>query len=135
MKKDGSNTAVWSGSCIIWIPKNIQKYWMFAVFIFNTTVNQTNKQNMLIITYKVLLGTCIKSKKVAYILYVPNKIKSMLVKTVSPRLALCKNCLATCQSLFWHVQLVDLPHKCLRTRHKSLKSLINTNKCQSKLKR
>ena len=63
---------------------------MFAVFTFNTTANQTNKQNMLMITYKVLLGTCIKSKKVAYIYipYAPNKIKSMLVKTVSPHLAL-----------------------------------------------
>ena len=130
MKNYGSNTAVWSGSCTIWIPKNIQKYWMFAVFTFNTTANQTNKQNMLMITYKVLLGTCIKSKKVAYI---------YTVCTKSNQINASKNCFATFgssafQSLFWHVQLVDLPHKCLRTRHKSLKSLINTNKCQRKWK-
>ena len=51
------NTAVWSGSFIIWISKNSRlQYWI-----------QTNKQNMLMRAYKALLGTYIKSKKVAYI--------------------------------------------------------------------
>ena len=36
------NTAVKSESCVIWISKNIQKYWMFAVSTFNTM--EANKE-------------------------------------------------------------------------------------------
>ena len=55
------------------------------------------------------------------------------VCTKSNQINASKNCLATfgssaCQSLSWHVQLLDLPHKCLTTRR------INTNKCQRKWK-
>ena len=51
------NAEVKSGSYIIWISKIIQKYHWSA----------TNKQNIIMTTYKELLRTCIKSKKVAYI--------------------------------------------------------------------
>ena len=42
--------------------------------------SQTNKQNLIMTTCKKLLGTCIKSKKVAYIyiLYVPNQLLKIL---------------------------------------------------------
>ena len=37
-------TAMQNGSCVIWISKNIQKYWMFAVFTLNTMgARQTTK--------------------------------------------------------------------------------------------
>ena len=52
-------TANQSGSYIIWIYKNIQKYWMFALSTYLQTIHDK--------TYKELLGTCIKSKKAAYI--------------------------------------------------------------------
>ena len=65
MKKIWLSTAVQSGSCIMWIYKNIQKYWMFALFTLNTM--GAKKQKMIIKTYKEPLGTCIKSKKAAYI--------------------------------------------------------------------
>ena len=43
-KNMADNTAVQSGSCVIWISENIQKYWMFAVFTLNTMgAGQTNK--------------------------------------------------------------------------------------------
>ena len=38
------NTAMQSGSCVIWISKNIKKYSMFAVFTLNTMgARQANK--------------------------------------------------------------------------------------------
>ena len=58
--------------------------------------SQTNKQNMIMTTYKELLETCIKSKKVAYI---------YTVCTKSNQINACKNCFATfgssaCQKSF-----------------------------------
>ena len=51
----------------IWISKDNHKYWMFAVFTWTTkAATHTKKQNMLTKTYKKLLGTWIKSQKLAY---------------------------------------------------------------------
>ena len=44
MKNMVVNTALQSGSCTIWISKNIQKYLMFAVFTIKTIgARQTSK--------------------------------------------------------------------------------------------
>ena len=68
-------------------------------------VSQIKKHNMILATYKELLGTCIKSRKAAlYIQYVPNQLVKILQ---------C-NCFAKFGSsacLFWYVQLLDLPTK------------------------
>ena len=74
---------------------------------------EPDKQNMIMTTY------CTKL----------NQIKSMLVKTVSPYLALQP------VKVFPDVYSYSISLNsslCLRTRHKSLKSLINTKKCRRK---
>ena len=106
---------------------NYSKILNFCSIHLKYHYSHTNKHNIIMATYTELLGTCIKSKTVAYICiqYAPTQINAS------------KNYFTTfgssaCQSHSWHVQLLDIPHKCPRTRYKSLKSLINTNKCQRK---
>ena len=56
-----------SQSYFIWISKSNQKCWLFTVFTVINIGSQTNRWNMIILTYKELPETFIKSKKAAYI--------------------------------------------------------------------
>ena len=51
----------------IWISKSNQKCWLFTVFTVINIGSQTNRWNMIILTYKELPETSIKSKTAAYI--------------------------------------------------------------------